>query len=199
MSRKRRYISLLPAAVARCWVVLLRYGNAPRRMPLPQMGEHYLGWGPERSAADCKREDKSGPARPPAQPSRPHGAGEFLEGGGRARGSPDVACSDERRAHQSRQPETATQESPQACKGPALRGVLNPSHVPHPLGESGCDVWTLARIAGHSNISISQRYVHPSEDAVLNALSRLDGGSTSGLVLTSGQSPRPSKTEDEGA
>jgi len=30
------------------------------------------------------------------------------------------------------------------------------------LGESGCDVWTLARIAGHSNIRISQRYVHPS-------------------------------------
>jgi integrase len=43
------------------------------------------------------------------------------------------------------------------------------------LGESGCDVWTLARVAGHSNISISQRYVHPSEDAVLNALSRLTG------------------------
>ncbi|PYV94344.1 MAG: hypothetical protein DMG89_25550 [Acidobacteria bacterium] len=43
------------------------------------------------------------------------------------------------------------------------------------LGESGCDVWTLARIAGHSNINISQRYVHPSEDAVLNALSRLTG------------------------
>jgi integrase len=43
------------------------------------------------------------------------------------------------------------------------------------LGESGCDTWTLARIAGHSNISISQRYVHPSEDAVLNALSRLSG------------------------
>lgn len=43
------------------------------------------------------------------------------------------------------------------------------------LGESGCDAWTLARIAGHSNISISQRYVHPSEDAVLSALSRLNG------------------------
>jgi integrase len=43
------------------------------------------------------------------------------------------------------------------------------------LGESGCDAWTLARIAGHSNISISQRYVHPSEEAVLNALSRLSG------------------------
>ena len=37
------------------------------------------------------------------------------------------------------------------------------------LGESGCDAWTLARIAGHSNISISQRYVHPSENAVQNA------------------------------
>jgi integrase len=46
------------------------------------------------------------------------------------------------------------------------------------LGESGCDAWTLARIAGHSNISISQRYVHPSEDAVLNALSRLSGHNT---------------------
>jgi len=43
------------------------------------------------------------------------------------------------------------------------------------LGESGCDAWTLARIAGHSNISISQRYVHPSENAVLDAFSRLSG------------------------
>ncbi len=43
------------------------------------------------------------------------------------------------------------------------------------LGESGCDAWTLARIAGHSDIRISARYVHPSEDAVLNAMSRLGG------------------------
>ena len=41
------------------------------------------------------------------------------------------------------------------------------------LGESGCDAWTLARIAGHSNISMSSRYVHPSESAVLDAMSRL--------------------------
>jgi hypothetical protein len=33
------------------------------------------------------------------------------------------------------------------------------------LGESGCDVWTLARIAGHSSIAISSRYIHPSGDA----------------------------------
>ena len=43
------------------------------------------------------------------------------------------------------------------------------------LGESGCDAWTLARIAGHSSISISARYVHPSENAVLGAMERLDG------------------------
>jgi integrase len=29
------------------------------------------------------------------------------------------------------------------------------------LGESGCDPSTLARIAGHSSITIRQRYVHP--------------------------------------
>ena len=42
------------------------------------------------------------------------------------------------------------------------------------LGASGCDAWTLARIAGHSSITISSRYVHPSEDVVLR-LSRLGG------------------------
>jgi integrase len=43
------------------------------------------------------------------------------------------------------------------------------------LGESGCDAWTLARIAGHSSITMSARYVHPSEDAVLLAMARLGG------------------------
>jgi len=43
------------------------------------------------------------------------------------------------------------------------------------LGESGCDAWTLARIAGHSNISMSMRYVHPSELALEKAMSQLSG------------------------
>jgi len=47
------------------------------------------------------------------------------------------------------------------------------------LGQSGCDAWTLARIAGHSSIAISSRYVHPSEDAVLTAMANL-GGHNSG-------------------
>jgi len=41
------------------------------------------------------------------------------------------------------------------------------------LGESGCNVWALARIAGHSSIQMSARYVHPSDDAVLNALAQM--------------------------
>ena len=43
------------------------------------------------------------------------------------------------------------------------------------LGESGCDVWTLARLAGHSSVAISARYVHPSEDSVFAAVDRLSG------------------------
>jgi integrase len=43
------------------------------------------------------------------------------------------------------------------------------------LGESGVDAWTLARIAGHSSIAISSRYVHPGDDAILSAISRLSG------------------------
>lgn len=39
------------------------------------------------------------------------------------------------------------------------------------LGASGrCDVWTLAKIAGHSSIAMSSRYVHPSGDRVLAAV-----------------------------
>jgi integrase len=47
------------------------------------------------------------------------------------------------------------------------------------LGESGCDVWTHAKIAGWGNIGISTRYVHPSEQAVMKAYSML-GGHNSG-------------------
>ena len=58
------------------------------------------------------------------------------------------------------------------------------------LGESGCDAWTLARIAGHSSIAISARYVHPSENAVLDAVERL-GGHTIGH---SGELPEAGKS-----
>jgi integrase len=42
------------------------------------------------------------------------------------------------------------------------------------LGAAGCDAWTLARIAGHSSIAVSARYVHPSTDAVMNVFARME-------------------------
>jgi integrase len=48
------------------------------------------------------------------------------------------------------------------------------------LGASGCDVWTLARIAGHSSLSMSHRYVHPSEDRVMDAMTTFLGGHKTG-------------------
>lgn len=61
------------------------------------------------------------------------------------------------------------------------------------LGESGCDVWTLARIAGHSQIGISSRYVHPSEDAMFAAMSRLGGhkiGHSEENAVSENENPR---------
>jgi integrase len=55
------------------------------------------------------------------------------------------------------------------------------------LGESGCDAWTLARIAGHSSVAMSARYVHPSEDAVLAALDRLSGHNFGHSGITGGE------------
>ena len=43
------------------------------------------------------------------------------------------------------------------------------------LGESGCDAWTLAKIAGHSNITIGSRYVHPSAATMAKAFSQMSG------------------------
>jgi integrase len=68
------------------------------------------------------------------------------------------------------------------------------------LGESGCDVWTHAKIAGWSNIAVSTRYVHPSEQAVLKAYSQLSGhkighsAETAGFI-SSKKSPATSDSE----
>ena len=37
------------------------------------------------------------------------------------------------------------------------------------LGESGCDAWTMARIAEHGSVAMSTRYARPSEDAAFTA------------------------------
>ncbi len=41
------------------------------------------------------------------------------------------------------------------------------------LAESGCDAFTLARIAGHSSITITQRYCHPQAEAIESAFAKV--------------------------
>jgi integrase len=42
------------------------------------------------------------------------------------------------------------------------------------LGESGADAWAIMRIAGHSSITMSQRYVHPTAGQVERAVELLE-------------------------
>ena len=41
------------------------------------------------------------------------------------------------------------------------------------LGEAGADAFTIMRLMGHSTVTVSQRYVHPSPEAVELAFGRL--------------------------
>lgn len=54
------------------------------------------------------------------------------------------------------------------------------------LAESGCDAFTLARIAGHSSITITQRYCHPQAEAIERAFAQV--GSRQEVVMDGGQS-----------
>jgi integrase len=42
------------------------------------------------------------------------------------------------------------------------------------LGEAGADAFTIMRIAGHSSVTVSQRYVHPTPEAIERAFQRLE-------------------------
>jgi integrase len=42
------------------------------------------------------------------------------------------------------------------------------------LGNAGCDAFTIQKLAGHSSILISQRYVHSDQEAKLSAIHLLD-------------------------
>ena len=77
-------------------------------------------------------------------------------------------------------------EEPSTVKKQHRRGVKESKVLPFVLyalrhtfltrlGESGCDPWTLARIAGHATIGISARYVHAGDEAVKRAMKRLEG------------------------
>ena len=58
--------------------------------------------------------------------------------------------------------------------------------------EAGCDAFTLARIAEHSSITITQRYCHPQADAIERAFSKLGGHK----IGHSGNLPSASQSND---
>jgi site-specific recombinase XerD len=42
------------------------------------------------------------------------------------------------------------------------------------MGEAGADAFTIMRLAGHSTVVVSQRYVHPSPEALERAFELLE-------------------------
>ena len=52
------------------------------------------------------------------------------------------------------------------------------------LSKAGCDAFTLARIAGHSNITTTMRYIHPQAEAIEQAFAKIAGSQK--LVTTGG-------------
>lgn len=42
------------------------------------------------------------------------------------------------------------------------------------MGESGADAFTIMKIMGHSTITVSQRYVHPTPETLERAFERLE-------------------------
>jgi len=58
------------------------------------------------------------------------------------------------------------------------------------LAEAGCNAFTLARIAGHNSITITQRYCHPQADAIERAFTKMAGSQE---VVTEEGRPENSK------
>ncbi len=46
------------------------------------------------------------------------------------------------------------------------------------LGRSGCPLWTLAKIAGHSDLNVSKHYVHATDEEGADAIKNLESSET---------------------
>jgi integrase len=49
------------------------------------------------------------------------------------------------------------------------------------LGETGADAFTIMKLMGHSTVTVSQRYVHPSPEAMESAVSRMEAYNRAGF------------------
>jgi integrase len=61
------------------------------------------------------------------------------------------------------------------------------------LGESGADAFTIMKLMGHSTVTVSQQYLHPTPEFVERALDRFcmleDGVSLAGTPTVEGPKP----------
>jgi len=48
------------------------------------------------------------------------------------------------------------------------------AHVPDPPGRFGADAFSIKRIAGHSSVIISEKYIHPTPESLERAFERLE-------------------------
>jgi integrase len=49
------------------------------------------------------------------------------------------------------------------------------------LGETGADAFTIMKLMGHSTVTVSQRYVHPSPEAMESAVTRMEAYNRAGV------------------
>ena len=61
---------------------------------------------------------------------------------------------------------------PPAAKG--LRDTLFAAYLDTRLGEAGADAFSIMRAMGHGSVAVSQKYVHPTPEAMERAFERLD-------------------------
>ena len=62
------------------------------------------------------------------------------------------------------------------------------------LGEAGVDAFTIMRIAGHSTVKVSERYVHPSADSLERAFERLEAFDKAALAAEKDEDRRAPAT-----
>jgi integrase len=58
------------------------------------------------------------------------------------------------------------------------------------LGEAGADAFTIMKIAGHSSVTVSQRYVHPTPEGMERAFERLEDLNAAKLAQTEAEMSR---------
>lgn len=73
---------------------------------------------------------------------------------------------------------------PEVARG--LRDTFVKAHYADPAWGGWCGRFTIMRIAGHSSITISQRYVHPSPESVERAFARLEASNQAPLKKKGG-------------